>query len=169
MAFIRLTLFLFIGFCISASGASGLPRSALLKDTSIINKNLYKLNEGQFMDRYGTDDSSRALIHFFFSKRTKSFQYILIPLAIDAIAGILIGIFGPLVMAGAGYIGYLLILIITGLVGVTITLSILGGATLIKYSRKKLFRLLTIYHAGGSIRKHISGTAYFKKLLLVYK
>lgn len=118
------------------------------------------------MAQYGRDDTSKALIHYFFDKRSKASRMIYVPLIIDGLAGIVLGIAGAFTTVSMAYPLALLVFI---LAATTVTILIVGAVYLLKYSRKKLFRLINRYQTGGSIPKKIKANKYFKTLLVKYK
>jgi len=132
----------------------------------------YKLNREQFLESYGRDDSSRALIDYYFHKRNNAKKL--------AIAGFILGIVS-LVIAGlvissspsngpsngvvddSGEVAVVLLLVQT-FYG-SIALIVTGVAIWIIYSRKKLLKLLEKYFLGKSIPPHIARNHLFNQWL----
>src|ERR1022692_3184484 len=149
-------------FTIKISFASDLFISAL-NDTTIT-KNEYKISKKGFLEKYGRDDSSRALINFYFRKRGagKIVFFFNAPIASFFLylgLGIALGNsqsnFG-LVIAE--------IVIYDILAGAFMFLAF-GAITWIKYARKKLLWQLNAYFSGQSLPKKIAMSKAFKRFL----
>ena len=125
----------------------------------------HKLSQQQFLDQYGTDDSSRALIKYYFQRRNAA-KWILY---YGAGTGAVSAIAYALIWAGAGSatgLGaiFAIIIVLSGLFTGAI-FALTGLLFLLTYSRKKLFRLLKNYHRGNGIPKKIRNAKAFKNLL----
>jgi hypothetical protein len=139
--------------------------SSPLRDSSIRHKE-HKLNEKEFLEKYGRDDSSRALISFYFLKRSKGITRFSIAAPSTVLPGIALvpvankaeGDKGNMHDASAA--GGLTIL----LCGAIAFLS-LATAVWVRYSRKKLLRVLTDYSIGKHIPKGIAKNMVFKGFL----
>jgi hypothetical protein len=138
-------------------------------DSAGPSKNLYKLSQTEFLNHYGTDDSSRALINLFFNKRHIGRKFLFVPLVLLGSYSIAFGIFlltsksmgiGTAIVWGS-YLGVV--------AGLTLVFSLIGGLKLKRYSRKNLYRLLNKYHAGMSIPVNIRTKPAFNKQLMNIK
>jgi hypothetical protein len=159
-------LFLVFSLPFSKLNATIISNPILISDTTKPSSKPYKLSEKEFMIQYGKDDTSRALIHYFFDKRTKASRMFYVPLIIDALAVIVVAISGAFATVSMSYPLALLFFILSV---TTVTLFIIGAVYLLKYPRKKLFQLISRYNMGGSVPKKIKANKYFKLLLLKYK
>lgn len=135
-----------------------------LNDSAQIKK-LYKLSEEEFLNKYGKDDSSRALIRYYFQRRKAFKKAGLISAGIAGVSGIL---FQVLIMdsSGGSALGSLAL-------GFSLMLSLwgFGIATLflivkwLKMSRRYLFKLIKKYNAGKGIPKRMTSQLLFEKFL----
>ena len=161
-----LSLFLLIVF--QGSFGAGFS-STKLKDTVSPSLNDYKLNREQFYETYGKDDSSRALIGFYFHKRNnaKKMTFVGAGLAITlvVIGGLVIAnnstVPGTVDSYGAVFGLYFLSICFYG----SLALMTVGIVRWIILSRKKLMRLLEDYFAGKSIPMNISKSKLFNQWL----
>ncbi|HXH99752.1 MAG TPA: hypothetical protein VNI52_05765 [Sphingobacteriaceae bacterium] len=133
-------------------------------DTSV-NKSSYKQSKQYFLDNYGKDDSTRALINYFFKKRKEAFYETVVPPVAAGVSLLLLN----LILNHAANVkedtggGYLL-------VGLSAVVTIYGSAaTLIDgqikwlvFNRKKLLTVLTDYHSGKPLPKKIKRRKAFK-------
>jgi hypothetical protein len=126
------------------------------------------LNRTEFMCKYGKDDTSRALIAFFFRKRSVGKKFILYPLVLVFAGAIGLTIYLTYYVVPAGF-GWPFIFLSVQLIALTFIFSIIGAMVLIKHSRKKLLSLLNKYNEGRSIPDQIKKNSFFKSQLLVNK
>lgn len=122
----------------------------------------HQLSREAFLNRFGTDDSSRALIHYFFDKRKVAQKKALARAGIAAGAGIL---FALLIMSNIFKGNLLLIFAAIGLGSafwVFLLFGIFSGIMLYSYSRKRLLRLLQAYQQGKPLPKKITRQLQFK-------
>jgi hypothetical protein len=143
----------------------------IFRDTTITPNKEYAINKEEFLNIYGRDDSSRALIGFYFAKRNKGKKMIVIPTAISG---------GIAALAIIGAIAYsnsssntttnvhktdvappfpLLLLVILCPI---IPFAIMGIRLRTKYSPKKLLFQLNNYDAGKPIPRWIAKSRFFK-------
>jgi len=139
----------------------------MVMDTSI-DRSAYALSQDQFLEKYGRDDSSKALINYFFRKRTAGQGM--------AAGGGFISILAALGFAAATHVvnnssGYDLNEQVQNAVWAFFTGIVLaGGITLIsigivswgRHSRKRLLLLLDNYFAGSPIPKGIAKKKVFR-------
>jgi len=132
----------------------------------------HKLTREQFLEKYGRDDSSRAFINFYFTKRKKSEKMILISLA----TLIVLSIFAAVVFSNYSdrypdrvddYGAVSLIIFFGGGIYAASAFLITGIVRLMIYSRKKLLNLLKDYHAGHSFPSRITRSRAFAKWMEV--
>jgi hypothetical protein len=147
----RVVFIIIAVFSITTSKASTFKIMSF--DTTILQlKNNYKLNEADFLKTNGRDDSSKALIKYFFYKRKSSKEMIYIPLTAGFLitAGIgIASIFTPIAF-NPGFV------ILLGLTGASIlVLEIVGISRLLMVSRKRLSRILNNYFQVKSIPRRI--------------
>ena len=130
-------------------------------------------NKEEFLHEYGRDDSSRALIQFYFAKRNKGKKMLVIPASISLGLETLIAVAAISASNSkspstsnqpnrdAPPIGFFMFFILCPIV----PFLIMGGRMLYKYSPKKLLAQLDNYYAGKAIPKWISKSRLFKKFL----
>ena len=142
---------------------------AYVHDTSIIiSKNNYRLSEAEFLKKYGRDDSSRALIQYYFYKRGKEKKILFVPLATAASAATTIGIvsiFTSLSLSVSSLIGFFAVFLLTVASLAILSLCITGTMMLIFNGRKKLLVRLNNYYSGGHIPVHLARSKIFHQLL----
>jgi len=140
-------------------------RASLLFHDSIIYRKPYKLSEQQFLDKYGRDDSSRALIRYFFERRKASGKTFLISAISTAGFGLLFGLVVMDSRNNSGLQGLATgLLLLGGGVAAGLT-ALFSGAVWLKSSRRHLFKLICNYNAGKKIPKSITWRPLFKKFL----
>jgi hypothetical protein len=134
-------------------------------DTSGQSKNSWKKSESEFLNIYGKDDSSRALIRFFFDRRKLARRLMIIPVAIDLTLALTLGIYG-LTSMGL-YLNYLWGSAVLFLAFASITLFIVAAGTWMRYSRKRLYHILTQYESGVPLpQKWARKNRFFKRFML---
>src|SRR5512138_1695717 len=98
----------------------------------------WRIDQKQFMDRYGKDDTSRALIQYWFYDRETGF-------IITSITGLGSGLFGTAAIYGAIKKDGLIVLAAT-IIGIPLlVLTLISVLFLTTRSRKKLYRMLQDY------------------------
>lgn len=127
----------------------------------------HHLSQQQFLEKYGTDDTSRALIRFYF-RRNKIFK---LNTLIFGTAGLVAGIvFDRFIVNGTPARGGILV----GLaIGITLGLFIYMCAIVtafsvfywVRFSRKNLLKQLRKYKSGKPLLKRISRSILFQKYL----
>ncbi len=124
-------------------------------DTSI-NKLSYKQSKQYFLEKYGRDDSTRALINYFFKKRKDGIYETFVPLAVGV---------GSALLLNNIKVGAMLILvpITIALVLYACPIYIIDGQVKwISFSRKKLLGYLIAYNSGKSLPAKIKRRKAFK-------
>jgi hypothetical protein len=137
-----------------------------LTDTIPSGKMAYKFNRIDFLENYGKDDTSRALINFFFTKRNRAITLTLIGGGGSVIADIAFNSFlnsVSLATLGDLILGYILLNLA---VDVAFTLLVIGIIRWLVYSRRKLLSILKNYSNGKGIPRNILKSRSFKKQLL---
>lgn len=119
----------------------------------------WKISHQQFLDQYGKDDTARAIINYYFQQQARSRKplYVFTPVT----AGV-IGVAIPVVtkpgsnsvMSG---IVVFFILAVTGI----FTLALWGH--LMKYSRKKLMKMVNKYYCGKGVPGRLKKQLYAKR------
>ncbi|HEV3250859.1 MAG TPA: hypothetical protein VGZ71_07900 [Puia sp.] len=130
-------------------------------DTTI-QKKQYKHNKMEFLQYYGKDDSSRALILYYFAKREKSMKFIYVPWGIGIGVGVIIGVVSLFKEIS---LSIPLALFLYLLVEAIVILSLTGVIQLIMFSRKLILRRLNNYFTGKSIPKRIKRSHLFIQFL----
>lgn len=136
-------------------------------DSSILTKE-YQQSKQYFLDKYGKDDSSRALIEFFFKRRHSGKLQTFIWTGVGAASGIF---FDTVVENGSGPFiggyGFFIGLLIACLIWTAIGGVLAGIFVWIKYSRRRLLVLLNKYNNGKGMPKNIiTKQKYIKELQL---
>ncbi len=134
MKFVLLTAILF------CSKISFSARSQINNADTSVPKQEYKLSKEEFLEKYGRDDSSRALIKFYFFNRNLHYS-------------------NPRVFFQdpALFLGGLILLI-----AVIPIVTIYEMALRLKFTRKKLLRQLQSYNRGNAIPEWITKNSFYK-------
>ena len=126
----------------------------------------HKLTQQQFLDRYGTDDSSRALINYYFLDRK-----IAAGLTVKSALSLgLTGVLGGIVLStsngdGESWNAFFLLLILLAVAYAAALLLLVGTLLLLLQSRRRLFRLLQTYHNGNGLPRRITRKMAFLRWL----
>jgi hypothetical protein len=145
------------------SGASTISIPIHYSDTTDPLFMPYHLNRIEFLNKYGKDDTSRALISFYFHKRSLGRKLIFFPFILDLVALAGFWLYFTYVTAPAD--GWAFTFFSIGFIASMAIFSIIGGIVLLTHSRKKLLQLLNEYNRGRSIPDAIRSNSYFKKQL----
>jgi len=131
---------------------------------SIINKAFYKHNRQYFLDHYGKDDSTKAIINGFFSKRRIAIYETVIPIAAAGVSGIFISKLGNQtnVKADVGGTGFLVVISLALVIYAAPVYIIDGQIKLLVFNRKKLLTLLTNYNSGKPLPERLKHKKWFK-------
>lgn len=128
-------------------------------------KKTWKISEQQFLDQYGKDDTSRALIRYYFKKRTGFrnasiftsagtgvFGFLIQAMAADSRGGRGLDTLGEafLLLMGFCFLALAAIVVITKWLTMT---------------RRYLFKLIRRFNRGKGIPKRMSSDDLFKKIL----
>jgi hypothetical protein len=124
-----------------------------------------RLSRQQFLDRYGTNDTARALIGYYFDKNKKAKR----DLIIYGIAGVVAGFLLDAIFVGRWNMdalgGLILVLILGSFVyvcGITVLISLYKWW---RFSRRRLAVQLERHRAGKPLRKSIYRNTAFKRHL----
>ena len=124
----------------------------------------WKITEQQFLDQYGKDDSSRALIRFYFEKKriTKRSTSNLV-----IITGGFAVITGALIVATQNSRSDNLAAVFVAFLSTSLSvfLTFLFGVALIFMSRKYLFKLLNKHQSGKRLPRKIVDDPRYNKFL----
>lgn len=156
----------FIFFAFLFNTAQSLAASFPPPDSAIQPRKPHKLTRQQFLDRYGTDDSSRALIQYYFPKRKAAVRNILQSSGLLVLAGLLsIVVFskGNGIENGLGDFFILLILLSSAYVAVGFL--VVNATLLLLQSRRRLYNMLQAYRNGKGLPRRISRKKSFLRLL----
>jgi hypothetical protein len=145
------------------------PAGFVSADTAI-NPRSYALTQDQFLADYGRDDSSKALINFFFQKRSKGQTIFGAGAAVTVLAGVGLGVAVNQTNKESDDLGNelasIFAVIIAGIaLGAGIALAAVGTALWGRYSRKRLLALLDNYSAGKSIPGSITRNIMFRSFV----
>jgi hypothetical protein len=150
---------LFIVLTVIISVTASANKQVFAIDSS---KKPYDLSEQEFLSKYGNDDTSRALIRYYFQRKKVSAKTGLIAGGTAGGLGILAFIYsqndngldnlGTAILLGIGIVTFAFI-------------GVLSAAIYLKTSKKSLYKLIRGYHAGRKIPKKITWRPLFKKFL----
>ncbi|MEJ7693187.1 hypothetical protein [Daejeonella sp.] len=159
--FLFLSLFYFLN-CINILAAP-----VNYADTSV-NKSTYKQSRQYFLDNYGKDDSTRALINYFFKRRKEAFYETVVPpvtggLAVVLLAKVVDQINTDFANGKATGLSFIVIGVpLLKVIIVSSTALIDGQIKWLVFNRKKLLTVLTDYHSGKPLPKKIKRRRAFK-------
>ncbi len=127
-----------------------------LADTSI-NKSNYKHSRQYFLENYGKDDSTKALVNYFFAKREKALIETVIPAVAGGVAAALVARLSysannPTSGKGSGYAGLVIVPAFLVVLYSSVTL-IDGQIKWLVFNRRKLLVILISYNSGKSLPK----------------
>jgi len=162
--FMKILLFFLCCCMIEFSFAANTPLRAL--EDSSIKKAPYELSQNEFLQQYGRDDSSKALIDFFFHRRMPGITEFAVGMPLLIAGGIGIGAVNHTANEGNGTwdtVGQGLIFAL--LLGAGIALSIVGICMWSRYPRKRLLRLLNNYFGGKPLPRGITKNRTFKSFV----
>jgi hypothetical protein len=160
----RLFFILLLSGSFQFSNASALMR-ILKADTIPSGKIAYKLSQKDFLENYGKDDSSRALINFYFTKRNRAITLTWIGGGGSVIADIALNSFlnsSSISTLGDLIVGYLLLNLAAT---AAFTLLVIGIVRWLVLSRRKLLSILRNYNLSKGIPRNILKSRGFKKKL----
>ena len=132
----------------------------------------YKLNKNEFLEKYGRDDSSRALILFYFRKRKIDQTNFYAGAFLALIGGIAVfpvknlpdmGDYNSLNYSPSDKLAFSIGIVCLLAAGIPLLLT--GGSLLLRYNRKRLLKMLDNYFTGKFIPRGIVGNKYFKTYL----
>ena len=120
----------------------------------------HKISHQQFLDKYGQDDTARAVIDYFFHEHKKATRGI-IPYTLITAGGITLY---ATAIAGGNAGTVIIIGTIIILITVICATFLLGSLVdLVKFSRKRLLKILDNYFSGNGIRRRLKKNLYSQK------
>ncbi len=131
---------------------------------STTNDKPHKILKEEFWKRYGTDDTSRALIHFYFEKRTTNKSLAIGSGAATAIAA---GSAGAVLLATTTFnlVSFLLIITLMAMAYVTALMLVVGVVFFVVNNRRRLHRMLRHYHSRNGLPRRLRRKKSFLRLL----
>jgi hypothetical protein len=120
-----------------------------LKDTSQIPQT-HSLNRQQFLTNYGTDDTSSALINYWFGRRSASKYMSIVGTVTVGLGTISLNSVKSDSLGGLFSKGVFALAIVTGVI-----ILLLSFTRFLLFSRKKLLRALKDYHNGKPLSKKL--------------
>jgi hypothetical protein len=139
-------------------------KSVAPQDTTHLQGQPWEISEIAFLEQYGKDDTSRALIDYYFYKQRVGKRTTLYSAGIITASGVIASL---IIVAGKTSTPYLagagLLFIIIMEAG--IIAFIVGFFSWISHARHKLFQLLANYRRENSISKGIKRNYIFKRFL----
>ena len=132
-------------------------------DTSV-NELAHKHSKQYFLDNYGKDDSTRALINYFFKKRKAAiYETFLSPAA--AGTSLLLLHFLLENMGDTGSAGFSVALFLAVTVFYAVPVCITAQIKWLIFNRRKLLTILEAYNAGTPLPKSVTRRQKFKQAL----
>jgi hypothetical protein len=133
-------------------------------DSSILPQHSHRLGKQQFLTIYGRDDSSRALIKYYYPKRKTG----IILSGYSGSSLVIAGILSAVIIystAGANFLAFLLVLTLLAAAYVAAFLLIAGLVMLLLHSRRRLKKMLLLYFTGEPIPERIRKKDSFQRLV----
>jgi hypothetical protein len=150
--------FLLFSFLLMQQALANVP---VYKDT-IIHPKAFRMNQQQFLDTYGTDDTSSALIQYYFTRNKQAKGQVLLFGITGALAGF---IFDSVVMSNTSLdaLSGLFVLLLLGSViylsGVFVFINVYRW---IRFSRQRLRKQLERRSNGKPLRRSIYRNSLFR-------
>ena len=120
----------------------------------------YHISKQQFLSEYGKDDTAKAVINYFFKQHKKAKKGI-IPYSLISAAGTILyattiagGNAGTVIILGT------IVIVVTAVSGALLLGSLID---LVKFSRKRLFKILDNYFSGKGIPRRLKKNLYSDK------
>jgi len=162
MKLVLLTAVLFSGYYSAATGFA----HSVLPDT-IIDRPAYALTQHEFLEKYGRDDSSKALINFFFKRRSPGAGMIGggLVLTVGGTVGLVAAVNGVNDRSNdlGQQVNDLWLAVLAGIaLGAGVALTAVGVGLGGRYSKQRLLRLLDNYFAGIPIPRNIVKNIMFR-------
>ena len=130
----------------------------------------YKHSHQFFLDKYGTDDTTKALINYFFRERKiAAYETILPVVAVGVSALLLNALSNRNVKEDAGGAGLSSALSLIAIIYGSPVYFIDGQIKWLRFSRKRLLTFLTGYNSGNSLTHRITRRKVFKSELAKLK
>lgn len=156
-------LFCFLLYFLNCTHTSATIRSS--EPDSSIRVSDYKQSHQFFLEKYGKDDTTRALINYFFRERKIALYETVLPAAAAGVSALLLNAADKLPSNNKQGGGYLFLL-----VGIPLGVIILeapfyfidGQIRWLRFSRKGLLVFLTNYNSGNSLSHRITRRKVFK-------
>lgn len=135
---------------------------------SAIQPGSYRLTREQFINRYGTDQASRALIQYYFDNKKKARLATIISGAVGGAAGVSLGGETRKSSPNARDVGGLFytVVFLAGILTIAGTLFLVKGFDWLRLSRKRLLKQLLRYQSGEPLPQRIVKSSTFQKQLL---
>jgi hypothetical protein len=120
----------------------------------------YKIFHKQFLEEYGKDDTSRAIINYYFKKRTNAGKDIIVMSTITAVSGSLLLVFAESNAVILPFFAEGLFAAAFWTLGITLIACLYR---LFHFSRKNLLKELNDYFSGKEISFRLKKRLYKKK------
>ena len=125
----------------------------------------FKQSKQFFLDKYGTDDSTRALINYFFKKRKIAFLETVIPPVAGGASVLILSLFLKSmanVKEDNGGFGFSVVVPLILVIYAVPVYIIDGQIKWLIFNRRKLLAILESYNSGNSLPKKIKRRKVFK-------
>ena len=130
----------------------------------------YKHSHQFFLDKYGTDDTTKALINYFFRERKNAFYETVLPVVAVGVSALLLNALGNVnIKEDTGGAGLLVALPLAVVIFEAPVYFIDGQIRWLRFSRKRLLSFLTSYNFGNSLTHRITRRKVFKSELAKLK
>lgn len=144
--------FLFFLFTISLAGSTVSAQKPTTASDSTINQNGFKQSQQYFLDTYGKDDSTRALINYYFRIRKAT--------VVETSVGLLLTGGGLILLANPNT--YILAIGFAPIIFTGALLFIDGPIERLIYNKKKLLHLIADYQHGKHFPKRFTHNRRFR-------
>ncbi|RYY21124.1 MAG: hypothetical protein EOP41_08515 [Sphingobacteriaceae bacterium] len=141
--------------CLLAVVISSSVSFAQKSESVSINSDNYQHPQQYFLDHYGTDDSTKALVNYYFKRRRGA--------AVETVVGL---VFTSGIISGvSGSNASFFIIVFAPVIFISTFLIIDGSVTRLIYTRRKLLHLLADYQSGKHLPRKITRNRYYKREL----
>jgi len=155
-------IFILVLCCFAITAACA---SSSLKANDSLPATEYKLSKPEFIQRYGKDDSSKALIRFYFHKRERAQKMIFIPVIAGSVTAAFIAVAASNSSNNSGYEEFFFYEFMSLIVTAALVLTLTGVVRCLLFTRRKLLLRLRQYEAERYIPENITASKLFKMSL----
>ena len=123
----------------------------------------FKQSKQFFLDKYGKDDTTKALINYFFKQRKDAFYETVVPVVAAGSSAIILAIlFNSNNSTDLGIVGLSVGLSLATIMYSSGGILIDGQIRWLRFSRKRLLRFITSYNSGKHLPRKITRKKLFE-------